>query len=336
MKTSLQIICFALLAASLTVPARAEDVPAVAWEEAFYLEQGAGDFAAAAERYERLANDERADPALRESARLRLAYCRLGEGRDAEGRALLEALLDSPDARVVDAAAAKLLALAGDDTRAVAELLRRKAPSALARWEKARDAARVTLRGSIDTWDGRRPTPVHLRVEGRASEDQRPVERPVWYADVDAGGRFTCPLPPGEYELVISTPVYERHRQRLILLPEMKDGLDLAVRLERIQLPDDVHQVYLLGDWLQDWTENLPMTRGSDGVWEVTQRLPAGVHHYKFMVGHYRRWLCDVRGAEFQDDARGGFNTVLRLDAEQDVVFRFDENDPRYAGRPSQ
>ncbi|MEI8254705.1 MAG: alpha-amylase family glycosyl hydrolase [Deltaproteobacteria bacterium] len=57
----------------------------------------------------------------------------------------------------------------------------------------------------------------------------------------------------------------------------------------------------------------IPLTRGTDGIWRVTQLVePRGRHEYKFIVDG-TMWLADPSNPDRAPDGVGGFNSVITL-----------------------
>lgn len=52
------------------------------------------------------------------------------------------------------------------------------------------------------------------------------------------------------------------------------------------------------------------MTRGEDGVWKRTEKLPPGRYQYKFKVDEVN-WKEDPNNPQRLDDGFGGFNSLL-------------------------
>ncbi|MGD9780532.1 MAG: carboxypeptidase regulatory-like domain-containing protein [Kiritimatiellia bacterium] len=356
MKTRLfrhRVVALAILWVAAALSAFAAEPPREAYRNALYLERGAGDPAAALVFYEQVANDPAAAADLAAQARWRSGLCLEQLGRRTEAAARHAAVLGAaPDEasdvlrNVREAAARSLLRLAEEEAHAGAG----KAPPA-AEWMALvqthfprmaeqialeRAAMRRTLRGVVDTWDGRRPVYASVRIRARP-ESSAPVEaRSTWRTQTDADGRFSIDLPLGRYEVRVWAPAYERAYASAELTPEEESPPEIRRILPRIRLPAAVDRVDLVGSFLDDWEGVLPLVRVGEGVWEVRRRLGPGRHEYKFSVNAEASLITDVAAAAFAADSHDDFNARIDLDQEQEIVFRFDENDPHFERGPGE
>jgi hypothetical protein len=70
------------------------------------------------------------------------------------------------------------------------------------------------------------------------------------------------------------------------------EGLSRGAKKESIDKPKvhflfpspEANEVYLTGEFNGWHTQTLPMTKGENGVWNVTMELPAGRYEYKLFV----------------------------------------------------
>lgn len=340
----------AILAAGAA--AAAATPPPEAYQNALFLERGAGDPAAACAAYEQVAADPAAGAGLAARARWRAGLCLELLGRRDEAAArqleLLAAPADAPaEVQEVQAAAARaLLRLAAEATAAGPE----PAPPA-AEWRAAVQARfphlaqqaalelaalRRTLRGVVATWDSRRPVLAGIRIRARPAVAGGPVEaRATWRTQTDAEGRFAIELPVNRYEVRIVAPGYDRVYATAEITPEEEIPPEMHSILPRIRLPAEINRVELMGSFLDDWEGILPLARTGAGIWEARQRLGPGRHEYKFRVNGGSRLITDPSAAAFTADTHDDFNARLDLDREQEIVFRFDENDPSFERRPA-
>ena len=341
------IFVLAILSAAASVSAFAVEPPRETYRNALYLERGAGDPAEALVLYDRVANDPAAPGDLAAQARWRSGLCLEQLGRRAEAAARHAGLLGAapgvlPDIR--EAAARSLLRLAEEEAHVgegmasqAAEwlaLVQAHFPRMAEQIAMERTAMRRTLRGVVDTWDGRRPVQASVRIRAR-SESLAPVEaRSTWRTQTDADGRFAIELPIGRYEVRVWAPAYERAYASAELTPEEESPPEIRRVLPRIRLPEAVDRVDLVGSFLDDWEGALPLVRVGEGIWEVRRRLGPGRHEYKFSVNAEASLITDVAAAAFAADSHDDFNARIDLDREQEIVFRFDENDPHFERGP--
>ncbi|MCP4547220.1 MAG: hypothetical protein GY835_12245 [bacterium] len=88
-----------------------------------------------------------------------------------------------------------------------------------------------------------------------------------------------------------------------------------------------VRDVFLAGDF-NDWSDSKDRMQDEDGdgVYEITVKMTAGLHSYKFVVDG--TWLADENAEDFEDDGHGGQNSVIMVGSEGGgsgmfkVVFR--------------
>lgn len=339
----------AILAAGAAV-ATATPPPA-AYQHALFLERGAGDPAAACAAYEQVAADPAAGAGLAARARWRAGLCLelLGRRNEAAARQLelLAAPAEAPaEVREVQEAAAHALLHMAEEETAGAEPARPAAEwraAVQARFPQLAQQAvgelaalRRTLGGVVETWDGRRPVHAGIRIRARPAVAGGPVEaRATWRTQTDAEGRFAIELPVNRYEVRIAAPGYDRVQATAEITPEEETPPEMRCVLPRIRLPAEIHRVELMGSFLDDWEGILPLARTGAGIWEARQRLGPGRHEYKFRVNGGSRLVTDPAAAAFAADTHDDFNARLDLDREQEVVFRFDENDPRFERRPA-
>jgi serine protease AprX len=123
---------------------------------------------------------------------------------------------------------------------------------------------------------------------------------------LDAGRAVTLALAagaPGARDLVLS-PVVEPSRVRLWLQD------------------DAAREVRVVGSW-DGWREpGVAMRRRAAGMWEGAIRRPApGTHSYKFVVDG-ERWLADPGNSARAHDGFGGWNSLLRVSAEDAIPAR--------------
>lgn len=103
---------------------------------------------------------------------------------------------------------------------------------------------------------------------------------------------------------------------------------ELVLRLEPIKLPANVRQVYLVGNWLDNWLAAIPLSKVGATTWETRVKMKPGHYEYKFKIDGLPRWIVDVRAPGFADDGRGDFNSRLLIETEQEVIFCLEETDP--------
>lgn len=346
-----RIFALAILSAAASASVFAAEPPQEAYRNALYLERGAGDPAAACAIYDQVAGDPAAAAELAAKARWRAGLCLEQMGRRAEAAArLAELLAAAPDEasdvlrNVRETAARSLLRLAEEEALAGegkppqatewTALVETHFPKMAEQAAAERAALRRTLRGVVDTWDGRRPVQASVRIRARP-EASAPVEaRSTWRTQTDADGRFSIELPIGRYEVRVWAPAYERAYASAELTPEEESPPEIRRILPRIRLPEAVDRVDLVGSFLDDWEGALPLVRVGEGVWEVRRRLGPGRHEYKFSVNAEASLITDVAAAAFAADSHDDFNARIDLDREQEIVFRFDENDPHFERGP--
>lgn len=343
MKTHPGIHWFWILTLLLAVPAPAAETARQIYRQALVQENGADDPAAALALYEQAARAAPAGAALAQAARWRAALCLDRLGRRAEAADRLFEVLAAPGAadRIVRENAARALwrmaqeesAAGGELAPAAAEWLARlqeQVPELVRPLALDQAALRRVLRGRVDTWDGRRPVNASVRIQARPAA-AGPVEaRSTWRTQTAADGTFSIELPVGRYDLRMWAPACGRAEATAELTPEEKPGLEIRGTLPRIRLPAEIARVELVGSFLDDWEGVQPLEKTGPGLWETRRWLGPGRHEYKFRVNENSRLITDVAAAAFVADAHDDFNAVLELDREQEVVFRFDENDPHF------
>jgi len=343
-----------LVACTTGVIASTSETSQQAFQEAMYLELGQGDLSGAARLYEQLEAGTGPLNEVRARARWRLALCEQRLGHDSRAIALHESLLETitdsaaPELkRVRDAAAQSLLEIAEQTSQEgreemaqdVYQRLRKLDPLVIEKHTQERDSIKRKLRILVGTWDQHPATNANVRIRLQPRPSQSPpstaaVDQTTWHGTTDATGQLLMELPAGKYEIRASVPLCEREYGSATLISEREDPVELALTLERIKLPAIVHGVYLMGRWLENWNEAVPMTKVTNGIWELRMRLKAGRYEYKFRVNDQARWLPDVSAASFTPDGREGFNALLIVDKEQEITFRFDENDPHFQRSP--
>ena len=344
MKTRASIFgiwCLALLGAF----AAAAETPRQLYENARYLECGRGDVAGALALYEQAAAAD--DAGLAQAARWRSGLCldRLGRRVEAAARQLdvLRAAAGNAPAEIAqfrDKAARELLRLAAEETAAHSDLAPQAAawqaqveeicPGLAARLAAEQAALRRTLRGVVETWDGRRPVRASVRIRARPTTPGAAETLSTWRTQTDDAGRFAIELPVGRYEVRLWAPAYDRAYASAELVPDEETPPEIRRVLPRIRLPARIDQVELVGDFIDDWEGAVPLERTGGGIWETRRQLGPGRHEYKFRVNGSSHLVTDVAAAAFAADSREDFNARLDLEREQDVVFRFDENDPHF------
>lgn len=345
MKTRLsfpRFFALAFLPAVLAISATAADEPRQAYRDALYQDRGAGDPAAAFALYEQVAGDPAADVERAAQARWRSGLCLERLGRKDEAAARYLGLLAAPDGlpEIRAAAARSLLRLAEEDPAAGAAtqwIAAAKAhfPQMAEQIALERAALRRILRGAIDTWDGHRPVHANVRIRARPVAPG-PVEAlSTWRTQTDAEGRFAIELPIGRYEVRVWAPAYERAYATAVLMAEEESPPEIRRVLPRIRIPSAIDRVDLVGSFLDDWEGTLPLVRVGAGIWEVRRTLGPGRYEYKFRVNEDSHLITDAAAAAFVADSHDDFNARIDLDREQEIVFRFDENDPRYERVPA-
>ena len=326
----------------LAVPAPAAETARQIYQQALVQEHSADDPAAALALYEQAARAAPAGAALARAADWRAALCldRLGRRVEAANRLFNVLAAPAADQSIRENAARTLWRMAQEETATGGEL----APAAAAWLARLQEqypelvrplaldqaALRRVLRGRVDTWDGRRPVNASVRIQARPAA-AGPVEaRSTWRTQTDADGGFALELPAGRYELRMWAPACGRAEATVELTPEEKTGPEIRRTLPRIRLPAAIMRVDLVGSFLDDWEGVQPLEKTGAGLWETRRRLGPGRHEYKFRVNENSRLITDVAATAFAADAHDDFNAVLELDREQEVVFRFDENDPHF------
>lgn len=343
------------IAFAFAMAAHAENELRAQYQNALYLENGAGDVAAAARAYESLATDPAAPADLRSRAQWRWALCseRLGHTPAAveRYRNLLaggEAADATDDEKALREAAARALlrlgeeaARAGDAQQAAAlfACVRETRPELFNQIRIEKAAVRRTLRGHVSSWDNRQPINAAIRIRARSrpvfsgpgGDDTR--AHTTWRTQTDSEGRFTIELPPGRYEVRAGAPAYERRYTSTLLLDEDAEAPAIEFTLGRITLPSEIRQVQLVGSFLDNWNGTAPLVQVQPGLWEVRRQLPPGRHEYRFHINDEERLITDVQATNFVEDAHEDYNALLRLDREAEITFRFDENDPHFDRR---
>lgn len=345
MKTPLALHRFfalALLAFAAAFPILAGETPQEAYRSALYLERGAGDFAAAFALYERVAGEPAAGADLAAQACWRAGRCLEQMGRRDEAAAQYLGLLAAAPAECLDvrATAARALLRLAEEASAAAASAEWKAkvkihfPQMAEQLALERAALRRTLHGVVDTWDGRRPVNASLRIRARPATPGPVDARSTWRTQTDAEGNFSVELPIGRHEVRIWAPAYERVYVTTTLTEEEESPSEIRRVLPRIRLPATVARVDLVGNFLDDWEGVLPLVRVGAGIWEVRRQLGPGHYEYKFRVNEGTRLVTDVAATAFAADSHEDFNGVIEVDQAQEVIFRFDENDPHFERAP--
>ena len=346
MKTHFCILWTWGFALMWAVSAPAES-PQQLYENARYLECGVGDLAGALALYEQTVPAAAADAGLALTARWRAALCldRLGHRAEAAAR-LIEVLHGVPGntseetAQICDQAARELLRMAAAETTAKSDLASQTAgwtarveescPGLVDRIAVEQSALRRVLQGTVETWDGHRPVCASVRIRVRPPPPGVVEARSTWRTQTDDNGHFAIELPVGRYEVRLWAPAYDRAYATAILTPEESVAPEIHRVLPRIRLPARIERVDLVASFLDDWEGALPLERVGEGIWEIRWHLEPGRHEYKFCVNGSSHLITDVTAGAFAADSREDFNARLDLDREQDVVFRFDENDPHF------
>jgi 1,4-alpha-glucan branching enzyme len=76
----------------------------------------------------------------------------------------------------------------------------------------------------------------------------------------------------------------------------------------------EADRVNLAGDF-NNWSDSAdPMQKNADGIWQITKKLPAGSHQYKFVING-TDWKEDPNAAETADDGFGGKNSLVVVGA---------------------
>jgi hypothetical protein len=312
----------------------AEDI----FQQALYFERGASDPAAALALYEQVLADSSANAELAAQARWRSGLCLERVGRLADSAARHLDLLNIGDAapELREAAARTLLRLAeetGSDESASAawlDVVQDHFPDLAARLAAERAALRRVLRGTVALWDGHQPVQASVRIRARTPAPGAVEGRSIWRTQTDEAGQFAIELPVGAYEIRVGAPAYQRVYLSAALIPEEETSPEIQCVLPRIPLPARIERVEVVGSFLNDWEGGLPLNPVGPGRWEIRQRLGPGSHDYKFRINGEAHLIPDVTAAAFVPDAHEGFNARLVLDREQEVCFRFDENDPHF------
>jgi hypothetical protein len=354
MKTRLPFHWFfapAIWAVAAVVSAFAVEAPRPVYRDALYLERGAGDLASACALYEQVAADPAAGAELAAQAGLRWGLCLEQLGRKPEAaeryREVLATALDEASAglpAIREAAARSLLRMAEEETGAGPEhappaaewkaMVKTHFPKMAEQIVLERAAMQRTLRGTVDTWDGRRPVNASVRIRAVSGTASQVEARSTWRTQTDSEGHFSIDLPTGRYEVRVWAPAYERAYATAMLTPEEESPPELQRILPRIRLPARIDRVDLVGNFLDDWEGALPLARAGAGIWEVRQRLGPGRYEYKYRVNAGAHLITDVAATAFAADSHDDFNALIELDREQEVVFRFDENDPHFERGP--
>ena len=328
----------AFLAVTAGLGSAAETAEEV-FRQALYLERGASDPAAAVALYEQVMADPAAGTELVAQACWRSGLCLERTGRRTDAAAHHLKLLTGGDAATAlrAAAARSLLRLAEeagpDEAESAAAWLgavQARFPGLAARLTAERDALRRMLRGAVRLWDGHQPVHASVRIRARTPAPGAVEGRSIWRTQTDADGRFAIELPVGRYEIRVAAPAYERVYLSAVLIPEEETPPEIQCVLPRIPLPARIERIEVVGSFLGDWETGLPLTRVGPGLWEVCHRLGPGVHDYKFRINGDPHLITDVAATAFVPDSHEGFNARLELEREQEVVFRFDENDPHF------
>jgi hypothetical protein len=75
-------------------------------------------------------------------------------------------------------------------------------------------------------------------------------------------------------------------------------------------LAPTARQVAITGDWVHWDPAGIPLRSRGSGVWEVEIAVPAGLHHYVFVIDG-SEWRPDPNAASQVDDGFGQQNSVL-------------------------
>jgi AMP-activated protein kinase-like protein len=75
-------------------------------------------------------------------------------------------------------------------------------------------------------------------------------------------------------------------------------------------LAPNARQVAITGDWVHWDPAGIPLSSRGNGVWEVEIAVPAGLHHYVFVIDG-SQWRPDPNAASQVDDGFGQQNSVL-------------------------
>ena len=76
--------------------------------------------------------------------------------------------------------------------------------------------------------------------------------------------------------------------------------------------------VFLVGS-MNEWnTSASPMTKKSDGIWEIILNLEAGKYTYKFLVDN--DWYNDPDNFSYEDDGYGGSNALIEIDDNGEII----------------
>jgi tetratricopeptide (TPR) repeat protein len=334
----------------------AADTPEQTFQGAMYVELGRGDLHEASRLYDQLAASAESSAELKARARWRQAVCQEKLGNTAQAVALHQALLESikdsdpPELKQArDAAGRSLLKIAERAAREgkeqvaqkIYETVRRLHPQIADQQARERESLRLKLQGVVNTWDKRWPVNANVRIRAQtppplasSPSTTAPASQTTWLTKTDATGRFEIELPPGQYEVRAFAPLSERKYRTVDLIPEKENPLVVNLTLERIKLPAAIQQVHLVGNWLDNWTKAIAMTKVAAGIWELRLTLKPGTYEYKFRLDDQPRWISDVHAADLVSDSHEGYNARLVVEQEREVNFRFDENDPVFERLP--
>lgn len=330
--------------------------PEQTFQDAMYVELARGDVATASRLYEQIVARVESSAELKARARWRLALCRDQLGDTAEAVALHQALLESikdtdqPELKQVrDAAGRSLLKIAERSAREgkeeaahkIYQTVRKFLPQIVDQQARERESLKLKLQGIVNTWDRRWPVNANVLIRAQtpppvasSPSTTAATAQTTWVTKTDRSGRFELELPPGQYEVRAFAPLSEAKSRTVDLVTEREGTLVVHLTLERIKLPAPIHQVYLVGNWLDNWTKPIPMTKVAAGIWEVRVPLKPGTYEYKFRLDDQPRWISDVHAADLVSDSHEGYNARLVVEQEREVKFHFDENDPLFERLP--
>lgn len=84
----------------------------------------------------------------------------------------------------------------------------------------------------------------------------------------------------------------------------------------------DASQVHLAGEF-NGWSEDAnPMVRKDGGLWIVVINLSPGIYQYKFVIDGGRVWREDPENPVKVDDNFGGYNSVLTITQDYEVLLK--------------
>ena len=80
----------------------------------------------------------------------------------------------------------------------------------------------------------------------------------------------------------------------------------------------DAKSVFLVGS-MNEWNISAsPMTKDSNGKWEIIIKLDPGKYSYKFLVDNV--WYNDPNNFNYEDDGYGGSNSLINIDAMGQII----------------